>query len=496
MSVSDAARRQENTVNAPARHDDMHGVAALPLPHNIEAEQGLLGAILINNEALQSVISFLQPEHFFEPIHTQIFHVVRTLISAGKVATPVTLRTFLPTYTDVAGLTLGQYLARLAAEATTVINAVDYGRIVCDLSALRELISAIENSRSIALEAPLEMDPATIAGDLIVRCDAIVTARSSSSTPRISIGRAAGDATDRMTSVMQRKGAIGGITWGLRELDHKTDGLQRGELTILAGRPGMGKTGVGLGSALKMALKGHSVLYFSLEMMGSALANRCLSDLLFRTKNQVSYWDITRGNLSDEQAEAVFETAHEIRDVPLEIEQQAGLSVSQIAARARKHKAVLQRHGKTLDVIIVDHLGLVQPSNRYAGNRTHEIEETTGALKGLAKELNTAVVALCQLNRAVEGREDKRPTMADLRDSGAIEQDADLIIFLFREEYYLTRTSFKTLTDEDRRVARLAEVRNRLDLIVGKARNGPIGPVSVFFDAGCNAARDLADVYR
>jgi replicative DNA helicase len=364
------------------------------------------------------------------------------------------------------------------------------------LAARRALIAAAENSISVAFDVALDVDPASIAEDLIDECDAIASARSTSNTSRISIGRAADEALERMTSVMQRKGAIGGVPLGLRDVDHKTDGLQRGELTILAGRPGMGKTGVGLGSALKMALKGYSALYVSLEMMGAALANRCLSDLLFNTNDQLSYWDITRGNLTDTQAEAVVETAREIRDLPLEIEQQAGLSVFQIAARARKHKAVLERHGNTLDVIIVDHLGLVQPSSRYAGSRTHEIEETTGALKALAKELNVAVVALCQLNRAVEGREDKRPTMADLRDSGAIEQDADLIIFMFREEYYLTRTSFKTAHDEDRRVARLAEVRNRLDLIIGKARNGPIASVSVFFDASCNAARDLAEVYR
>lgn len=482
-------------MNAPPRQDDVLRGAALSLPHNIEAEQALLGAILINNDALQRVIGFLQPEHFFEPIHTQIYDVARTLISAGRVATPVTLKAFLPADIDIAGLPLGKYLARLAAEATTIINAVDYGRIVCDLAARRLLISATENAQSAALNAPLEIDPVMIAGNLIDECDAIVTARLTTNTPRISIGRAADEAVNRMTSVLRRNGGIGGITWGLREVDHKTDGLQRGELTILAGRPGMGKTGIGLGSALKMALKEYSVLYVSLEMMGSALANRCLSDLLFNTKNQVSYWAITRGDLTDMQAEAVAEKSREIRNAPLEIEQQAGLSVSQIAARARKHKAALERQGKTLDVIIVDHLGLVQPSSRYAGSRTHEIEETTGALKALAKELNVAFVALCQLNRAVEGREDKRPTMADLRDSGAIEQDADLIIFLFREEYYLSRTS-KTPAEDDRRVARLAEVRNRLDLIIGKARNGPTGAVSVLFDASCNAARDLAEVHR
>ena len=483
-------------MSARPRHDDARGLAALPFPHNIEAEQALLGAMLINNDALQRVIGFLKPDDFFEPIHAQIYDIVRKLIGAGKVATPVTLKVFLPGDMDIAGLSINQYLARLAAEATTIINAVDYGYIVCDLAARRTLISAAENAISVAVNAPPEADPAMIAGDLIDECDAVVTARSTSNTPRISIGGAADEAVGRMIDVLQRNGAIGGVTWGLREVDQKTDGLQRGELAILAGRPGMGKTGIGLGCALKMALKGYSVDFFSLEMMGAALANRCLSDLLFNTKNQVSYWAITRGNLTDTQAEAVAEMAHELRNLPLEIEQQAGLSVSQIAARSRKHKAVLERRGKTLDVIIVDHLGLVQPSGRYAGSRTHEIEETTGALKALAKGLNVALLALCQLNRAVEGRDDKHPTMADLRDSGAIEQDADLIIFLFREEYYLSRTLFKTSAEEDRRVARLAEVRNCLELIIGKARNGPIGPVSVFFEASCNAARDLAEVPR
>jgi replicative DNA helicase len=436
-------------------------------------------------------MGFLEPEHFFEPIHQKIYDVVRTLISTGKVATPVTLKTFLPDSIDIAGLPLGQYIARLAAEATTIINAVDYGRTVYDLSSRRVLISAAENALSVAFSAPPDMDPAAIAGDLIDECDAIVTARSTSNTPRISIGQAAEQAIDHMTRALQRQGAVGGIAWGLNALDQKTDGLQRGELTIAAGRPGMGKTAILLGSALKMALHGHPVLYVSLEMMGAALANRCLADLLFGTENEISYWQITRGDLTNSQAEAVVEIARKLRCFPLEIEQQAGLSVSQIATRTRKHKAALERQGKTLDVVIIDHLGLVQPSNRYAGNRTHEIEETTGALKALAKELNVAVVALCQLNRAVEGREDKRPTLADLRDSGAIEQDADLIIFLFREEYYLSRSALKSSAEEDRRVARLAEVRNRLDLIIGKSRNGPAATVSVFFNASCNASRDL-----
>ena len=186
----------------------------------------------------------------------------------------------------------------------------------------------------------------------------------------------------------------------------------------------------------------------------------------------IPYWEIARGKLAESQAQKVVDAAHDLRDLPIVIDPQPSLTVSQIAARARKHARALERQGKTLDVVYVDHIHIIKPNDRYRGNRTAEITEISGALKALAKELNVAVVGLAQLNRAVEGRDDKRPTMADLRDSGSLEQDADLIVFLYREEYYLQRRCSDP-NSEDRRIARLAEVRNKLELIIAKQRNGP-----------------------
>jgi replicative DNA helicase len=316
-------------VNVPLRHDEVQEAAA---PHNIEAEQALLGAILINNDALHRVIGFLQPQDFFEPIHRDIYDVVRTLITTGKVATPITLKSYLPAEMDIAGMTLGKYLARLAAEATTIINTIDYGRAVWGLAARRALISAVENARSIAFHAPPEMDAAAIAGDLIDECNAIVTAQSMSNTPRVSIGRAANEAVERMTSALQRNGAIGGIEMGLRELDLITDGVQRGELTIFAGRPGMGKTGIALCSARKMALKGRGILYFSLEMMAAGLANRCLSDALIRLKIQLRC-DYAHSIV---RRQPLFARLNSLISVRTDLDR-AGLASSWVTPKARLH---------------------------------------------------------------------------------------------------------------------------------------------------------------
>jgi replicative DNA helicase len=205
---------------------------------------------------------------------------------------------------------------------------------------------------------------------------------------------------------------------------------------------------------------------------------------------RLSYWKIVRGELADNQAGTVVDAVRDLRDLPLVIDPQPSLTVAQISARARKHARALERQGKTLDVVYVDHIHIIRPNDRYRGNRTAEITEISAALKALAKELDVAVVGLAQLNRSVEGRDDKRPTMADLRDSGSLEQDADLIVFLYREEYYLQRRCSDS-SSEDKRIARLAEVRNKLELNIAKQRNGPTGSFEIFFDAASNAARDL-----
>jgi replicative DNA helicase len=346
--------------------------------------------------------------------------------------------------------------------------------------------------QAIAAESPVDTSPDMLAQQTIERLDEIVVARIETHVPRVSIGNAATHAVDQMSSNMSRGSTISGITTGLKTLDNLTDGLHRGELALAAGRPGMGKTGLMQSSALKTAAAGHNGLIFSLEMGSASLGSRAISDLLHDTRDPLPYWRITRGDLTDDEAQAVVDAAREFCNLPLLIDPQPALTVSQIAARARKHARALERHGKTLDVVYVDHVHIIKPSDRYRGNRTAEITEISGALKALAKELDVALLGLAQLSRAVEGRDDKRPTMADLRDSGSLEQDADLIVFLYREEYYLQRRCSDP-SSEDRRIARLAEVRNKLELFIAKQRNGPTSNLQIFFDCASNAARDLEE---
>jgi replicative DNA helicase len=459
-------------------------------PHNIEAEQALLGAILINNDALGVVDRLIEPEHFFEPIHRKIYDVTAGLIRAGNVATPITLKSHLPADLDIAGMPLGQYLARLCAEATTIINSPDYAKSIRDLAHRRELIAIGEDMQAIAADGGPDVPPDKLAQTTIERIDEIVAIRTETYVPRVSIGEAAAQAANKMCEVMARKGAIGGITAGLKTLDNMTDGLHRGDFVLLAGRPSMGKSGLMQSTALKTAAAGFNGLIFSLEMGSISLGSRAISDLLYDSRDPITYWKIARGELDDHQAQAVVDASRDLRELPLVIDPQPSLTLSQIAARTRKRARTLERQEKTLDVVYIDHLHIIRPNDRYRGNRTAEITEISAGLKALAKELNVALVALAQLSRALESRDDKRPTMADLRDSGSLEQDADLIAFVYREEYYLQRPSLDPIV-EDRRIARLAEVRNKLDLIIAKQRNGPTGPLQIFFDAASNAADDL-----
>src|SRR5262249_23296863 len=257
------------------------------------------------------------------------------------------------------------------------------------------------------------------------------------------------------------------------------------------GRPGMGKTGLAVSSALQSARAGNHVLFFSLEMTATSLADRVLSDLCFDRNERIPYFDISNGHITNEQAERVIDVSRTLGMLPLKMEQQAWLTVSQITARARKYKQALERDGKTLELVIVDHMHIIKPSERYSGNRVGELTEISGGLKTLAKELNAPVVALAQLSRQVENRDDKRPTLSDLRDSGSIEQDADLIVFLYREAYYLERTVCSG-AEEEKRLARLREVRHLLEANIAKQRSGPTGLVSLFFDIASNAVRDMA----
>jgi replicative DNA helicase len=467
--------------------------APLPAPHSIEAEQCLLGAILVNDAAFDAVAGIVSDDDFFEPIHRFLFERMAEAKQQGRRLTVQLVGALLSDEiksTDIQGLTVSQYIARLAAEATTVINAPDYARVIVENADRRRIIGAAENL-VLAARSPSEA-PASLAVEGMDILDGIAARHSSKHIADVPFIVASDRSIERMQAAMQCKD-ITGISTGLRDLDERLNGLQRGEFIILAGRPGMGKSGLVISSLRQTAQDGTNALLLSLEMSAESVSDRMLSDACFHPRFAVPYFDIARGKISMEQAERVVDAKRSLDSLSVRIDPQGGLTVGQIAARARRHKQRLERQGKTLDLLVVDHLHIIRPSARYSGNRTAEITEISAGLKALAKELNVPLVALAQLSRGVESRDDKRPTLADLRDSGSLEQDADVIIFLFREAYYLQAT-LNDPAKNQARIARLAEVKNALEAHIAKQRNGPIGTVNLFFDPASNAARNISAI--
>jgi replicative DNA helicase len=456
-----------------------------PGTSSIGVEQALLGAILLDHGVLDVIDGKVAPNDFSEAIHRRLYENFTTAHAEGRRLDVRLAAMALGPDGAIAitpELNANQYIARLAAEAIGTRQAADYARTIRDLADKRRLV---EVANRIVAVAPGAQPVTDIAVEAIEDLDAIATSRSGSHIARVSIGDATEQLVEQMTLRMQSPGSLTGITTGLSDLDAKTGGLQRGELSILAGRPGMGKSALAVSCARRSGAAGNEVILFSLEMTAAAISARALTDSVFDHQDPIAYYDVINGRLSNEQAQRIVDAQREFR-LPIVIEQQSGLSVPQIAARTRKHQQMLERKGKTLDLVVVDHLHLIRASERYRGQPVAELTEISGGLKALAKDLNVPVLALAQLNRAVEGRDDKRPALADLRQSGSIEQDADLVLLLYREAYYLA-ASCSNPKDEDVRVARLAEVHNRVDVIIAKHRNGPIGTVPLFCNITANA---------
>ena len=466
-------------------------------PHNIEAEQSLLGAILVNNDAFYRVSDFLEPKHFFEPIHQTIFETASSLIRMGKVATPVTLKTFLPADTDIGGMTVGQYLARLAAEATTIINAQDYGRTVYDMSLRRDLIRIGEDMVNVAFDAPVDFTPRTQIEDAERQLYELAeSGRYDGGFQRFS--QALTTAVDMAAKAFQRDGSLSGIATGLRDLDTKMGGLQASDLIIVAGRPGMGKTALATNIAYNIAkahraevqadgtmksVNGGIVGFFSCEMSAEQLATRILAE-----QTSIASSMIRRGGISEADFEKIRDYSIELQSLPLYVDETGGLSISQLTARARRLK-----RQKGLDMIVIDYIQLLQGSGKKSDNRVQEVTEITTSLKALAKELNVPIIALSQLSRQVENRDDKRPQLADLRESGSIEQDADVVIFVYREEYYLANKEPRIGTPEyEKWQLDMSLVHGKAEIIIGKQRHGPTGTVEVQFEGQFTRFSDLA----
>jgi replicative DNA helicase len=473
-------------------------------PHNIDAEQALLGAILVNNEAIDRVMGFLEPHHFYDPLHQQIYEIAAKLIQAGKQATPITLRTFFENAEPIdANLTVPQYLGRLAANATTIINAADYGRTIHDLATRRALIMIGEDLVNTAYDSPVDFPPEQQIQDAEGRLYDLAES-GKYGQGFLSFGAALTQAIDMANAAYQRDGHLSGLSTGLVDLDAKLGGLQPSDLIVLAGRPSMGKTALATNIAYNVAraykaekqqdgsdkvIDGAIVGFFSLEMSAEQLATRILAE-----QAEISSEKIRRGMINEEEFRRLVRASQEMAEIPLYIDQTGGISIAQLAARARKLK-----RQKGLGLLIVDYLQLLTGSTRRsAEGRVQEVSEITTSLKALAKELNVPVLALSQLSRAVEQRDDKRPQLSDLRESGSIEQDADVVMFVFREEYYVERKKPSESNVEEmlKWQQEMALVHGKAEVIIGKQRHGPTGTVPLSFEASYTRFGNLARDYH
>lgn len=461
--------------------------------HSIEAEQELLGAILVNNEAMRFASMHVEAEHFFEPVHQHIFDVCHTLIGMGKVANPVTIQRFLPVDVTVGNnMTIKQYVARLAASATTIINTPDYAQEIRNYADIRRARGVFD--RFLSKQKP---DAAAGITETIGELDAIVAGRQSHTSMSVTIDHALVGAVDKAAEMYKRDGAISGIPTGLRDLDAKLLGLEPGNLIIVAGRPGSGKSALATSVIRNMITtcrfgvpetgpeSHHRVMLASLEMIEIEIGQRMLADEMF-DQYRMTYHKLRSGSFSEQEFMVMRDAAHRLQGLPLKIEQQPGMSFGQIASKARQMKRT-----KGLDVLFIDHLHLMQLSGRY-NSLAAELGEITRGSKALAKELAVPVVLLCQLNRGPDGREDKRPNLSDLKASGDIEQDADVVLMMYREAYYLQNREPKPGTVEHEKwQVDMDRCWQQAHVLIEKQRMGPLGQVQLYCDIGCNALRNF-----
>lgn len=457
-------------------------------PQALGAEASLLGAILHNPAAIDGVRHIVEPADFYSEVNGWLYEAMCVRRDAGEHVDFRLLTTILGNR-DLGGETVGKYLGRLATEATTVINAPSYAKAVREASRMRRLYET-----AIAAQAAMTTggvaDPAGYAAQMIEDLDEIATAAMPDHMRRVAIGRSALGVIERVQEARAGRVKLG-APYGLPKLDHATLGMRENQLIILAGRPGMGKTTAGIHFGLSSARAGFGVCFISLEMDAGELSERALAACAYdpRANEYLTYRAIAQGrDVSDRGLQRLVDAQRLLDKLPFEIEQQPGLTVAQIAARVRQYRMRLERQGHFLGLIVVDHIGLIKASKRYSGNRVQELTEITGSLKGMAKEFGVPVLALSQLNRAVENRDDKRPKLADLRDSGSVEQDADVVIALFREAYYLEHIPERTPEEEDR----LDRVGNILEVEILKQRGGPTDRMECFCDIACNVLAEIA----
>jgi len=461
-------------------------------PHNDEAEMALLGAILHNNKAHERVSEFLKADHFASRVHGKIYEAIEKIIERGQIADPITLKQYFETNEDLSTVGGFAYLVRLADSVGTIISSADYGRVIHELYLRRKLIEIGEEMTNAAFEHTLDQ----MAKDQIEEVEknlfnlATMGDTEGGFQP---LKQAITKAISMTTAAFQRDGQLSGVPTGYRDLDKLLGGLHNSDLIILAARPSMGKTAFSTNVAYNAARAlldpdkpgRHSVAFFSLEMSAEQLANRILADA-----SQIASHRLQRGELDNQDFEKLVRASQDLEGLNYFIDDTPALSIGAVRTRARR----LQRQ-QGLHLIIVDYLQLLRGSTSLRNeNRVQEVSEITRGLKALAKELGIPVIALSQLSRQVENREDKRPQLSDLRESGSIEQDADVVMFIYRDEYYLARREPGEGTPEhDTWKAEMDKVHNKAEIIIAKQRHGPIGKVTLYFDGSTTRFSDLME---
>ena len=446
------------------------------LPNNIEAEQSVIGSILVTNEIFDEISTIISNINFYDPMHQKIYNAIENLIYKGMLANPITLKNYFEDEKD--DLNIPEYLVKITKFSTSVRQTIEYSKIIYDMFVRRELIKISEQT----IDSAKINDLDTNGQNIIENSERLLfdlAEKGSFNSSLIKFDDAMKQTIEMASAAYKNEGGIVGVPTGLRDLDDKLGGLHQSDLIIIAGRPSMGKTSLATNIAFNAAQniqdngKKSSIAFFSLEMSSEQLSTRILSE-----QARIGSNDIRRGRISDEQFDQFLETSKNIAELPLFIDETPAISIAAMSNRARRIKRL---HG--LDMIVVDYIQLMRGTTYNKDGRVQEISQITQGLKAIAKELGVPVLALSQLSRQVEQRDDHKPQLSDLRESGSIEQDADVVMFVYREGYYLQRKEPREATVEHAEwQAKMNEVAHLAEIIIGKQRHGPIGKITLEFE--------------
>ena len=454
------------------------------LPNNIEAEQSVIGSILLNNEIFDEINLLINSKNFYDPMHQKIFMAIEKLIYSGMLANPITLKNYFENEKDE--LNIPNYLFKITKFSTSSRQAIEYSKLIYDLYVKRELIKISENIIHTAKLNDLDNDGKSIIENFEKSLFDLAE-KGSFSSSLVKFDEAMKMTIEMASSAYKNEEGIVGVPTGLTDLDYRLGGLHKSDLLIIAGRPSMGKTALATNIAFNAAKKiqndgrKSTIAFFSLEMSSEQLSTRVLAE-----QSRIKSNDIRTGKISEEQFDKFIETSKNISELPLYIDETPAISIAALSNRARRIKRL---YG--LDMVVVDYIQLMKASNFREG-RVQEISEITQGLKALAKELSVPVLALSQLSRAVEHRDDKKPQLSDLRESGSIEQDADVVMFVYREAYYLQGKEPRPATVEHAEwLAKMNDISHLAEIIIGKQRHGPTGNVMLEFEAMFTKFKDL-----